>query len=153
MTSSIEGAEYSTRGTMSVVTTKNGGLLLETPANDFVRLKKLSIKSTFAITVSLLEDYIETEGNTLARLPGIDRNRNANRTAKAVAQGCVDITPVNGPNALTLATVALVPNLEVDVSGEWILKPGTNYMLAIANASGSTAAIGYDLVWEELSTL
>lgn len=122
----------------------------------YVHFKAANIRSTAAVTVSLMEGYTKAVGDTVSAVTPRNRNRISGDHSVVTLTGGTDVVPTQGAVYCTLATAAIGADLPAYKVGgdtasaeEWVLKPGTSYCLAVANGSGSTATVSYDLFWYE----
>jgi hypothetical protein len=147
-----EGVAFSSTGTMTVATGDVGAIMFKTPATGYVHFSPPTIRSSAAVTVSLLEKYTETTGDNEADLPARNHNRLSANVAASVIRGGADITADNEEGALTLSTVSIGADLypaKVAADQKIVLLQDTNYMLAISNASGGNAIVNYSIFWSE----
>lgn len=124
----------------------------------YCHFKAAAVRSNAAVSVSLLEGYIKAGGDTVSALTPANRNRISSNTSRITATGGTNVTPTQEAVYATLATAAIGANLpaykvggDVSQAEEWVLEPGVNYCVAVANSSGSTALVSYDLFWYEES--
>lgn len=124
----------------------------------YCHFKAAAIRSTAAVTVSLLEGYVKALANTVSAVTPMNRNRTRATASKITLTGGTNVTPTQETVYATLGTAAIGANLpayrvggDVQQAEEWVLNPGTNYCVAITNASGGDALVSYDLFWYEES--
>lgn len=124
----------------------------------YCHFKAAALHSTAAVTASLLEGYVKAGGDTVSTVTPMNRNRNISAASRITLTGGTSITPTQGPTYATLATTGIGANTpsnkvggDVSQAEEWVLKPGTSYCIAVANASGGNALVSYDLLWYEES--
>lgn len=122
----------------------------------YCHFKAAAIRANAAVTVSLLEGYVKAGGDTVAALTPANRNRIAADASTLTCTGGTNVTPTQEATYRTLATAAIGANLpaykaggDVSQAEEWVLEPGVNYCVAIANASGGAALCSYELLWYE----
>jgi len=122
----------------------------------YIHFKAAAIRSTAAVSVSLMEGYTKAVGDTVSAVTPRNRNRISADASVVTLTGGTDVVPTQGATFCTLATAAIGANLpaykvggDMSQAEEWVFKPGTSYCIAIANASGSTATVSYDLFWYE----
>lgn len=122
----------------------------------YCHFKAANVGANVAVTASLLEGYVKAVGNTVSTLTPQNRNRIRNTASRLTVTGGTDVTPTQEASYATLGTVTIGSSLptykvggEASSAEEWVLAPGVNYCLAIANASGSSASVSYDLFWYE----
>lgn len=109
------------------------------------------------ITVNILEDYTITDVGASVLTP-FNRNRESSNTSLVGVKGIADATIVNGASALTLDTMFLPGTTQGvnrtgatgGMSEELELKAGETYVVAFANSSAGTVAVGYSFMWYEL---
>lgn len=152
------GQAFTTAGIMSILTAKTGAFFISVPAGVYCHFKAASIRSTAAVSVSFLEGYVKAGGDTVSALTPANRNRIRKTASVLTVTAGADVTPTTEATYATLTTASIGANLpayrvggDVQQAEEWVLEPGRNYCVAIANASGSTATVSYDLYWYEES--
>lgn len=108
------------------------------------------------VTVKLLEDNsFEAAGTAF-----VPRNRKRSGTITASRITCkyiADATVVPGAGSLELEALYLPTTTQGQsklggsspATEEWILKPGTVYLITMYNDAASTSTVGYDLFWYE----
>lgn len=151
-----EGKAFTVAGTMAILNNKTGALMFATPATGYIHFKAASIASDVAVTVSFMEGYEEGVGDTVSVITPPNRNRLSATAATAVVKGGTDVTPIASGAQVTLITARVGANQPaykvggaISPAEEWVLAQGRDYIVAIANASGSTANVSYDLFWYE----
>jgi len=123
---------------------------------DVIHLKSISVASTAAVTVTLNEGGTVT-GSESTIVP-LNRNRNlaAAKTPHVVVKTCADATLGGSPTALDTAYVpaggagANRVGAATTITDEWVLKPATDYILGIANASGGAAVVNLGVLYYEV---
>lgn len=122
----------------------------------YCHFKAASVGSNAAVTVSLLEGYVKAEANTVSAITPMNRNRINPVASKITLTGGTNVTPTQEAVYATLVTAVIGANLpaykvggDIKQAEEWVLDPGSNYCVAISNASGGNALISYDLFWYE----
>jgi len=138
----------------TVKTNLTGGSL-----KSYVHFKPATFSNSAGpIYISLIEDATFT-GNSSTVTP-VNRNRHGMDVPSRVpCSATVDATVVNGANALTLSNVSLFGSSagasrmggSSNLSDEWVLDPGVNYLMVFSNATspGVEAILAYDLFWYE----
>lgn len=122
----------------------------------YCHFNAMSIHSTAAVTVSLLEQYTKAPGDTVGTVTPKNCNRISTDASTITLTGGTDVTPTQATGYNTLATTSVSAGETKKLGGasstthEWILNTGYNYCIAIANASGGNAVISYDLFWYEI---
>lgn len=151
-----KGQAFTVSNKVDIAASKVAGLSFLTPADKYVHFKPSGIASSGGpITVSLLEDYTFTGGSDF---PPVNRRRVGTPTAaETVVKVAADITAAAGTNPVSMEML-LIPSstqgqTKLEAAGgsteEWVLKPGTSYLLAISNPTASTVTVGYSLFWYE----
>lgn len=122
----------------------------------YCHFKAANVRSTASVTASLLEGYVKAPADTVSTITPMNRNRTTSNTSRLTCAGGTGVTPTHETVYATLGTAQIGANLpgykvggEAASAEEWVLQPGVNYCLAIANASGNSAVISYDLFWYE----
>jgi len=107
----------------------------------------------------LIKEYLTLR---IVANPPVNRDRcGTDVPSKVPYSATVDATVVNGTKALTLSNVSLFGASaganrlggSSNLSDEWVLDPGVNYLLVFSNATspGAEAILTYDLFWYEES--
>lgn len=138
---------------LGVVEAKAKAYLAGGTNNAYVHFKPSAIQSSAAVTVTLYEAATVT--GTETALEPRNRKRTSSDDSSVLVRTCPDATL--GATTVPLA-VALVPAAatgavkvggSVNAAEEWVLAPNQDYVLGIANASGSAASIAFDVFWYE----
>lgn len=125
--------------------------------NVYVHLRASSVVANGGpVTITLLEDYTITAGGAAA-IP-VNRKRSGTVGVSSTAvKVLTDAAKTAGAGALTLDTLYLpaatqgVQRTSAVGGGvdEWVLRPGTHYMMSFANGAGSSSVVAYQLFWYE----
>ena len=150
------GQAFTIASKVDIATTKIAGVQFTTPATGYIHFRPVALVAVGGpIIASLLEDYSFAEGSALT---GVNRRRVGTPTAAAMTvKALPDMTAVAGAAGATLATYVInsasqgSQKVGGDVNGgeEWVLKPGTNYLLAMTNTAGTTSTVGFEIFWYE----
>lgn len=108
------------------------------------------------VFISLLENYTFTGGSAITP---VNRKRTGTpATSRVAVKGLANATAVAGTNPLSLDMTVLPGNTTAGKIGssssaaeEWVLMPGSSYLITATNATspGSTITLGYELFWYE----
>lgn len=123
----------------------------------YCHFKPAKISSTGGpVTINLREDATFAGGT--AQTPANRRRIGTPVASKITAKFIVDATITPGAGDLALDT-AVIPGTSVGqtlggstaAAEEWVLKPGTSYLVTMTNATspGATVTAGYELFWYE----
>jgi len=152
-----QGIAYTVANKMDVAATKVGALQITVPAGVYCHFKPARFAATGGpVIIGLLEDYSFVGGSPIVP---VNRKRVGTPDASVITvKGAVDITAVAGAAPVSL-DMAVIPGTTIgaDLGGsthaaeEWVLKPGTTYLITISNATspGATVTVGYELFWYE----
>jgi len=109
------------------------------------------------VIISLLEDYTYVGG---AAITPVNRKRSGTPAdSKITVKGLADATAVAGSVPVSL-DMMVIPGTSAGTgklggsaqsAEEWVLKPGTSYLVTMTNATspGATVTVGYELFWYE----
>lgn len=152
-----KGQAFTIANKIDVTAGAVAGFQITVPASGYVHFKAAAFSVTGGpVYISLLEDYTFVGGSAI---PAANRRRvGTPPTAATVVKGAASITAVAGSAPVSLDMIVLPGTSTAAKLGsssqaaeEWVLKPGTNYLIAITNATspGATITVGYELFWYE----
>lgn len=120
---------------------------------DYVHFKPASVRSTVASTVWFLEGGTKATADTATTITPVNRNRNSVDKATTTFTVCAS-TLVRSVTA-TLSEAYIGANApaykvggEISQAEEWVLKPATNYTLAVYNTSAGTPSVEFEFYEE-----
>lgn len=153
-----EKKAFELSGTISVPAASVAGIkIIPPPAGTYIHFQTADFSANGGpVTITLLEDYSFTEAAE-SELTPVNLHRIAPPAALTVAKAYPDITADAGPDADTLRTLYLPGATQgvqrLGVSGgnpnEIVIKPDTDYLVAISNAAASPTTVGFYLFWYE----
>jgi hypothetical protein len=120
---------------------------------DYVHFKPASVRSTVASTVWFLEGGVKATADAAITVTPVNRNRTSDEKATTSFTVCASTLVRSVTATLTEAYIgANAPSYKVggDVSSdfEWVLKPATNYTLAVYNAAAGTPSVEFEFYEE-----
>lgn len=151
------GIAFTVANKMDVVSAKIGGIQITVPVGVYVHFKPAAFNATGGpVIIGLLEDYSFVGGSAITP---VNRKRAGTPAASQLSvKGLADIAAVAGSTPLSL-DMSVIPGSTAGgklggssrAAEEWVLNPGTTYLVTISNATspGATVTVGYELFWYE----
>ena len=125
-------------------------LLMELILDSFeVHLKSIDYYNGLAGLLELLEAPTITDGNS--PIVALNRNRNSSKKA-SLTKIYSNPTAISGGTALESIPFAgnvLSSTVEVTIDNEWVLKPGTKYLIRLTNNGGAGTPAYFKANWYE----
>ena len=154
------GNAFSLVGTMDVAQSQSGIVQIAVPAAAYVHFQAAQIDCDAGpAIVSLLEDYTLTSEVGAATLVPANHHRIINEASVLTVKALADAAATAGSAPITLATIPLhgttqgQAKISADTSNsqEWVLAPGSTYLVTFGHSVSGSVKFGYNLFWYEES--